>query len=180
MAQSELLTFDDLFHFPDDGLRRELIDGELFVSPSPVTRHQEILGRLYLEFGVHVRDVGGGKVFIAPLDILFSDRDVVEPDLIVVADDRLDVIGEKNLRGVPSLLIEVVSDSRYDRVRKRDLYARYGVPLYWIVDPDADRIEVYHHEAGGYAKPEIFEPGDTLTVEFLPGLALDLTTIFAR
>jgi Uma2 family endonuclease len=179
MAQSGL-TYADLEAFPDDGLHRELIDGELIVSPSPKTRHQVVSGRLFLALGNHINAHGGGTVYYAPLDVLFSDRDVVAPDLIVVADTDADIITEKNIQGVPTLLVEIVSDPRLDRVRKRDLYAKFGVPLYWIVDPDADRVEVYRLDAGRYLKPEILEPGDVLELDILAGFRLEVSDLFAR
>jgi Uma2 family endonuclease len=174
------LTYADLETFPDDGFRRELIDGELFVSPSPKTRHQIVSGRLHLALGNHVNAYGGAAVFYAPLDVLFSDRDVVEPDLIVVTNEQTEIVTEKNIQGVPALLVEIVSDPRYDRVEKRNLYAKYGVPLYWIVDPDADRVEVYRLEQSGYAKPEILEPGEVLELDILPGFRLAIADLLAR
>jgi Uma2 family endonuclease len=180
MATGGTLTYADLEAFPEDGLRRELIDGELIVSPSPKTRHQVLLGRLFLSFGNYVNEHGGGTVFLAPLDVLFSDRNVVEPDLIVIAEAETGIITEKNIQGVPSLLIEIVSDPRLDRVRKRDLYATFGVPQYWIVDPDVDRVEVYRLEGGRYSKPEILEPGDALELDIFPGFRLDIARLFER
>jgi len=178
----DLLTYADLASFPDDGLRRELIGGELIVSPSPKTRHQVVSGRLFLLFGNHLESNGGGWVYYAPLDVLFSDYDVVEPDLIIVLDEQQAIVTEPNIKGAPALLIEIVSTSnpRLDRVRKRDLYAKYGVAEYWIVDPDADRIEVYRLESERYRKPEIFEPPETTTYDRLAGLHVDLTQLFAR
>ncbi len=172
MERAGTLTYEDLLAFPDDGLRRELIDGELIVSPSPKTRHQTISVRLTLALGNHIETHGGAKVFHAPLDTLFSERDVVEPDLLVVLDDQQEIITEPNIKGVPALLIEIVSDPRLDRVRKRDLYERVGVPEYWIVDPDADRVEVFRLGDLGYGKPVILEPGDELTFEPLQGLRI--------
>ena len=72
------------------------------------------------------------------------------------------------MQGVPALVIEIVSDNRMDRVRKRDIYARVGVDEYWIVDPEADRIEVYRLIGNLYAKPEIYEAGETLVYGPLP------------
>jgi len=181
MPQSATVTYDDLASFPDDGLRREIIDGELIVSPSPRTRHQRLVGRLLLLFGNQLSVADAGEVFVAPLDVVFSNTNVVEPDLLFVANGQTDVVTEKNIQGAPALVIEVVSDTRMDRVRKRDLYARFGVPEYWVVDPDADRIEVHRQDGSdAYPKPEIFEPGDTLSYDRIPGLAIDLTTLFAR
>lgn len=174
MPEGATLTYADLASFPDDGLRRELIDGELIVSPSPRTRHQQVLARLYLIVGNHIAASGGGEAFFAPLDVVFTDRNVVEPDLLFVADDQREILTETNVQGSPALVVEVVSDPRLERVRKRDLYARFGVPEYWVVAPDADRVEVYRLRGDAYAKPEILEPGETLTYDRLPGLRIDL------
>ena len=179
MESAGTLTYEDLLAFPDDGLRRELIDGELIVSPSPKTRHQTISVRLTLAIGNHVAEHGRAKVFHAPLDTLFSERDVVEPDLLVVLDEQEEIITKNNIQGVPALLIEIVSDPRLDRVRKRDLYERVGVPQYWIVDPDADRVEVFRLTEGRYGKPEILEPGDDLTLDVLPGLRISVADLLA-
>lgn len=175
-----MFTYADLATFPDDGFRREIIDGELIVSPSPKLRHQEILARLYLVFGNHVAAAGGGKVYFAPLDVVLSDINVLEPDLLFVADDQLELLTEANVQGAPALVVEVLSQARIDRVRKRDVYARFAVPEYWIVDPDADRVEVYRLEGDRYAKPAIAEPPEVLTYDRLPGLQVELTALFAR
>ncbi len=180
MAESAALTYADLASFPDDGLRRELIDGELIVTPAPRLRHQRISGRLYMIFGSYIAAHGGGEIFYAPVDVLFSDADVLEPDLLFVPDDQRDILTEMNVKGAPALVIEVLSDPRIDRVRKRDVYARFGVPEYWVVDPDADRIEVYRPRGRVYGKPEMLEPGEIITYDRLPGLEIDLARLFAR
>lgn len=180
MPKGAVYTYDDLAAFPDDNIRREIIDGELIESTAPRVRHQRIVARLYMFFANHIASSGGGEIFFAPVDVLFSDRDVVEPDLLFVADDQSSIVTEKNVRGSPALVIEVLSEPRIDRGRKRDLYVRFGVPEYWIVDPEADRIEVYRLRRETYAKPEIFEPGETLTYGRLPGLQIDLAALFAR
>jgi Uma2 family endonuclease len=180
MPKTTGLTYADLAAFPDDGLRREIIDGELIVSPSPRVRHQRISARLFLVLGNHVARHGGGEVLFAPMDVLFSDRNVVEPDILFVADDQAGITTEMNIQGSPALLIEVLSEPRIDRVRKRDLYMRFAVPEYWIVDPEADRVEIYRLQGDAYGKPQILEPGETLTYERMPGLEIDLTKLFAR
>ena len=123
-----LLSYADLAAFPEDGIRRELIEGRLYVSPSPRTRHQRIVLRLASAFHAHLTQYGGGEAFPAPYDVLLSDHDVVEPDVVFVADNQAEIIGELHVTGVPALLVEVLSDARMDRVRKRDLYVRFGVP----------------------------------------------------
>jgi Uma2 family endonuclease len=122
------LTYDDLVNFPDDGLRRELIDGEVFVTPAANTRHQRLVGRLHRLLANHFESRGGGEVFVAPYDVVLSLTDVVEPDLVVVAGADVGLVTEANIKGAPTLAVEVVSDPRHDRVRKHKLYASFGTP----------------------------------------------------
>jgi len=180
LRRSPKLTYHDYVLFPDDGKRREIIDGELYVSPSPTTRHQEIVLRLAVAFSRFLEDAGGGRVFVAPLDVVLFDTDIVEPDIVFVSDADADVITEKNIKGTPTLLVEVLSDPARDRRLKRGRYARFGVKEYWIVDPDADRVEVYRLAEDGYGKPEIAEPPERLTTNLLPGLDVDLTKLLRR
>ncbi|MHB8511815.1 MAG: Uma2 family endonuclease [Actinomycetota bacterium] len=172
------LTYAELSELPDDGLRHELLDGELVMTAAPSFRHQTITVRLVRAFEDFFDEHGGGQALIAPLDVKFSDHDVLEPDVVVVLADRYNTRTDRGIFGVPSLVIEVVSDSRYDRVRKRERYAHFGVPQYWVVDPESDRVEVYRLiEPGHYAKPEIFEPGDTLRYEPLKDFTLDISEL---
>ncbi len=175
------LTWDDFVVLPDEG-RWEVFDEECHRTPAPNTRHQVLVGRLYLAFANHVRRHGGGQVFVAPLDVVLSldPLAVVEPDLVVVADADADIVGEANIKGAPTLLVEVLSDPRRDRVRKRALYARHGVPEYWIVDPVADRVEVHRLSGDAYPTPALVEPGATLAVTALPGLTVDVAELLAR
>jgi Uma2 family endonuclease len=180
MPEGRTFTYADLLDFPEDNLRREIIDGELFVTPSPVVRHQRILRDLAFTFWTNLKENGGGEMLFAPMDVVLSDTNVVEPDLMFIPDDRFGILTDKHIHGVPALMVEVVSDTRMDRVRKRDLYERFDVPEYWVVDPEADRVEVYRLTEDGYGKPKILEPGETLRYEGLPGFAIDLAQLFAR
>ena len=163
-------TYEDLRLFPDDGLRRELIDGEVYVTPSPTSRHQRVVTNLAFRIGLYLHDNPLGEVFVAPLDVIFSvDDDVTEPDILYVSNERASIISERGIEGAPDWLIEVTSPS----TRKRDFtlklkrYQRYGVRLYWIVDLEAEMIHVW--EEGGH---EVFEADDTLSVSLLPGFSL--------
>jgi Uma2 family endonuclease len=175
---STLLTYEDFLALPDDGVRREIIDGEVVVTPSPNVRHQDLAGYIFNALYNHIRAHGGGRVFIAPLDVRLSEHDIVEPDVLFVASERTRIIEKNYLLGTPTLCVEVVSDPRTDRVRKRELYARTGVRTYWIVDPEADRVEVHRLEGTRYGKPEILETGDTLTLMELPGFSIDVAELF--
>jgi Uma2 family endonuclease len=173
-AHTTGLVYDDLAGFPDDNLRRELIGGELVVTPAPRVRHQRAVRRLTVALDAHA-ERHGGEVFPAPLDVLLTDADVVEPDVLYVAPGNLDRIGDRFLRGAPDIAVEVSSPStrRLELVRKRELYERHGVPEYWYVDLDVDRVELYRlDEHGRYPVPVLLGRGDVVTSPLLPGLEL--------
>jgi Uma2 family endonuclease len=165
--------------FPEgDGVRRELIDGEVFVAPAPGMRHQELVTRLTQALAVYLEEHAGGKVLVGPIDVILADDLVPEPDLIFLRPEELDPSNKKNVVGPPSLVVEVVSDERRDLRIKRDRYERHGVPEYWAVLPEADQVQVFRLREGSYGRPELFEPGDFLSPVGLPGLRLDLTWLF--
>ena len=124
------LMYEDFLLFPDDGRRHELIDGEHYVTPSPNTRHQELVGRLHFELALYLRGHReAGRVFLAPFDVIFTRWDVVEPDLLFVAGDQASIITDKNVQGPPALMVEVLSPGtrRTDEQVKRRLFDRGGV-----------------------------------------------------
>ena len=159
-------------HFPETH-RWELIDGEALVVPSPNTRHQDVAGELHILIGNHLKEHGGGRVFIAPYDVLLSETDVVQPDIVFVSDADAKVITEANVRGTPTWVIEVLSDPTRDRDLKRRLYERAGVPEYWIVDPDGPTIEIHRLRDGRYREPAVLRPGTPAAAAALPGFAVD-------
>jgi Uma2 family endonuclease len=178
------LTYEDYLQFPDDGKRHELIDGEHYVTPSPNVRHQAISGRLYLSIGGWLEEHPVGKVFYAPLDIIFTRHDVVEPDLMYMSNERAQAIaGGQWVTGAPELLIEIGSPGtrKRDETIKRRLYERSGVVEYWVVDPGLDVVRVYRSRDGKYDRPiELSaEAGDALTTALLPGLEIPLARVFA-
>jgi Uma2 family endonuclease len=174
------LTYDDFVHFPDDGRRHELIAGEHIVSPSPNTRHQELVGRLHLEIGVYLRQHPEvGRVFVAPFDVVLSFWDVVEPDLLIIAGDQLEILTEQNVRGAPAIVIEVLSAGtrKIDEQSKRKLFDREGVREYWLVDPEMNVVTVLRRQPGGsfaVVSRLLREEDQILTTPILPGLAISL------
>ncbi|HVZ22016.1 MAG TPA: Uma2 family endonuclease [Vicinamibacterales bacterium] len=112
------LTYDDFVLFPDDGKRHELIDGEHFATPSPNVRHQTIIGALHLLIANHLEAHPTGRVFLSPLDVIFTEFDVVEPDLLYVSHARDEALSGTHVRGVPELVIEVASESTRTRARR--------------------------------------------------------------
>jgi Uma2 family endonuclease len=142
IAEPIRLTYEDFCALPDDGKRYEILDGDLYVSPSPFTAHQAVVGNLFVMLTDYVRSRKLGRVFVAPYDVVLDRHDVVEPDLIYVSKANATIITHKNIQGSPDLLVEVLSDSTRERDTrdKRNIYARCGVPWYWIVDPEGPRV----------------------------------------
>jgi Uma2 family endonuclease len=175
------LTYQDLRAFPDDNLRRELIDGELLVTPSPSRRHQQTVLKL-AGAPLAVQELHGGEVYPAPMDVLLSNANVIEPDLLFLRPGNLETVDPDKIQKVPDLVIEVSSPStrRTDLTRKKELYERFGVSEYWFVDLQEEHVEVYRLRRGRFGVPEILRNGDVLTSPVLPGFSFDLSAILKR
>jgi len=162
-------TVEDYMKLPDD-VRVELIDGEFFMSPSPRERHQSIVLRLARLLADFVEKGRRGMVYIAPFDVHLPSGDVVQPDVIYVSQARSGIIQDW-IRGVPDLLIEVLSPEtpERDRIVKRDRYAQNGVREYWIVDPMDPTVEIFRSRRGRSLEAGYFEKGDPIVSAVLPG-----------
>ena len=178
------LTYDDFLLFPeDDRLRHEIIDGVHYVTPCPSLRHQDLVGRLHLALGNHLgAHPGIGRVFLSPLDVIFTLHDIVEPDLLFVASDQLEIMTEKNIQGAPAIVVEVVSKStrsRDERI-KRELFDRGGVREYWVVDPDRSRITVHRRDGNRLDVQASLAAADqaVLTTSLITGFSLSLSELF--
>lgn len=175
-------TYEDYVLFPDDGKRHEIINGEHYVTPSPSTRHQTVALRVATAIENVLQQTRLGRLFIAPCDVVLSEVDVVQPDLLFVSSSRESIITPENIRGVPDLVVEIISDSsrKTDEVVKRKLYQKYGVGEYWIIDPALEVIKVYRLAESGYIRVGELssEAGDLLTSPLLSGLRVSLDTIF--
>ena len=145
------LTYEDLCRAREDGNRYELIEGELVLVAAPSPLHQRLLLWLGVTFVRLVEEPRLGEVYMAPVDVRLSDGSIVQPDLIEVLADRSSIVGEALIEGTPSLIVEILSPSSKarDRGKKAALYARTGVPEYWIVDPEARSITVHAPPSGG-------------------------------
>ena len=143
------LTYEDFLGLPDDGKRHELIDGEHYMTPAPSVRHQSVVAALTHWLRAHVLAEDLGLVLPAPVDVVLSEHDIVEPDLIFLSNERRDRVTEANIQGAPDLVVEVLSDStrRRDEITKRHLYERRGVREYWLVDPELQTVKGWR--AGG-------------------------------
>ena len=179
MIASLKYTHADLLVMPDDGKRREIIDGELYVTPSPVNSHQKILLNLTYAFCKFLETHPLGEVRFAPLDVILSEHDVLEPDLLFVLNEHLDYLQDW-VRGAPDLVVEILSPTTEARDRgiKLKAYARYGVGEYWIVDPIAQVIEVYRLTGEGFHLAATCAKGKTVKTPLLPGFSLAVGSIF--
>ena len=182
--QGVKLTYDDFLLFPDDGRRHELIDGEHYVTPSPNMRHQRISRNLTLAIGRWLEEHPIGELFYAPLDIVFTRFDVVEPDLLYMSNARAaEIATAPHLTGAPEIVIEIgpPGTRKRDETIKRRLYERSGVSEYWVVDPDLDAIRVYRRSGERFERPVELsrEAGDILATAHLPGLDLALSRVFS-
>ncbi len=171
-------TYRDYLLLPE-GDRRELIGGEFLVVPAPTPHHQRVSARLQRALHDFVEANGLGEVFDAPIDVVLSEENVVQPDLIFVARDRASVVRETHVAGAPDLVVEIVSPSTADRDRetKRRLYFKYGVREYWLVDPGAGTIEVLVPGAADFETHRVFPRGTRLSSPLLPGLSIPVEDI---
>jgi Uma2 family endonuclease len=162
-------TYDEYARLPDDGNRYEIVAGELCVSPSPRTAHQLSVVRLTGIFQEFTLRFGIGQIYVAPVDVLLSDTNYVIPDLAFVLDVRRKIVTDRGIEGAPDLVIEVLSPSTesQDRNVKREQYAEFGVPFYWIVDLDRRHIEVFRLAHDPHGPAEVVT--DTLEWQPVPG-----------
>ncbi|HYG74701.1 MAG TPA: Uma2 family endonuclease [Planctomycetota bacterium] len=175
-------TYREYRALPETGPRYQLIEGELVLSPSPNFKHQSILMYLGGELYRFAKDRKLGTVCAAPLDVILSDEDVCQPDIFFIAAARKHIISSEGVRGAPDLCIEILSPSNrdLDLETKRVIYARYGVTEYWIVDPDADTILVYHLQDNPREPFKTLRGGDALSSLLLPDFTLAVSAVFAE
>jgi len=185
--EEDRFTYADYLTWDDDQ-RWELLDGEAFcMSPGPNRRHQKWLGELFVQFHTYLADKSC-EVYLAPFDVRLPDFSgasdeetitVVQPDIMVVCDhDKLD---DRGIKGAPDLVVEIISPStaKRDITTKYELYQRHGVKEYWLLYPNDRTLLVYRlTDSSRYASPEVFGEGDTVPVQLLGDLAVDLGKVF--
>lgn len=172
-------TYAEYARLPDDGNRYEVIDGEVCMTPAPGPAHQRVAAELFLKLQSYVRSLGLGEM-LWDVDLLFVSGQYLRPDMLFVPRDVKERVTDRGMEGVPGLVVEVLSPhSRHmDRIRKPPRYRDFGVPEYWVVDPDGRAVE--RHRLSADAAPEICR--DTLVWQpdpDAPALELDVTSVFA-
>jgi Uma2 family endonuclease len=180
------LAYEDLCRLPDDGTRHELIDGELYVTPTPRLKHQRVSSNLSGRIFMYLREYPLGRVYSAPVDVVFSDSNVVEPDVLYISREREErQATERYLAGAPDLVVEILSPStRYvDLGVKLRLYERFAVPEYWVIDPENETVKIYRLEESQLQLRTKLSRGDgtsvaVISTSLLPGFQVSLDEIF--
>lgn len=173
------LTFEDYLQTSDDE-RYELFDGALTTMPAPSIAHQHVAMKLGTRLDSFAEEANLGVVFSAPTDVVLTQTDVVQPDLMFISSERAGIVKTANIQGAPDLIVEIRSDSTAERdeTLKRQLYEECSVQEYWLVDPEARTITVLLLGEDGYAEAATYTEGHTLTSPMLEGFAADLDEIF--
>ena len=172
--------YTDLERMPDDGRRYEIHGGELVVVPSPLVRHQVVVGAIFRILDTHARG-NGGTALVAPLDIVFDEFDVVQPDVLFFRAERVHLLQPDAVtRHAPDIVVEVLSPSTAstDRGRKMRTFARYGVPEFWIVDPLRRQIEIHALQGGFYRETQVASGDETVRSILLPDLTFEAARAF--
>ena len=173
-------TYQDLEAWPDDGRRYELYDGEVVVVPAPFPRHQIALAEIGDRLRSHVTHHGGLMLY-SPIDIVFTDENVLQPDIVVfTAGRRHHVRLDHAIRVAPDVAVEVISagTAARDRGRKLEMFERFGVQEYWIVDPVAERVEIRTLEQGRYTLALSAGRSEEILSIVLTGFACRVDTLF--
>lgn len=176
-----VLTYEDYCELPNDRNRYEIHDGELSVTPAPNVKHQRSSSRLHFALSQHVLANQIGEVLAAPIDVILAPISVVQPDLVFIANDRRAIITERAIEGPPTLVIEILSPStsRTDRQTKAQLYAKHGVPHYWLFDPDQQKVEAYELAGGEYKLTLEAQNDDMFNPPLFPGLSIPLAGLWS-
>jgi Uma2 family endonuclease len=178
--ENEPWTYTRYLRETAEGEYFAVIEGERLMSPSPNRWHQTVLINIAARLKEFVKQNGLGTIFVAPFDVYLSDNSFVQPDLLFVAKNHAERITDNGIMGAPDLVIEIISpgSTRADRVTKRQLYARYGVPEYWIISPNERSIEVLSLKAGIYEAAGLYENSEVLASPSLAGFAIKPDELF--
>ena len=174
------VSYADLERAPEDGRRYELYDGEVYVVPAPLPKHQVVQATLTEMFRAYAREHRGFAVD-SPIDIVFSEFDVLQPDVVYFSPDRAHLVDlNRVIRDAPDVCVEVLSPSTAatDRGKKMKMFARYRVPEYWIVDPAAESVEIYALVADGYELRLVGSGNQEISSPLLPGFTFPAGSLF--
>ena len=160
----------------------ELLDGEIVKYSAPETKHQMASANLHLIMGGYVKEKKLGRVLYAPISVFLGEFSAPQPDLLFVATKNLAIVEKMAVMGAPDLIVEIVSPGSVvrDRVRKKDIYEKAGVPEYWIVDPKYFSVEIYQYTDSGYTLFHDVEGEGVVKSKVIKGLKIDVQDIFSE
>ena len=163
-----------------EGAPYHLINGELIMTPAPGIFHQIILRNLGFRMFNYVENNKLGMILFAPVDVYLDKYNVLQPDIIFINSKRSNIIKKKFIEGAPDLIVEVLSQatSKSDLTRKKDLYEKYGVKEYWIIDPDISSIIIYNYKNNLYTPVDKKEKTGILNSTIITGFYVELSHIF--
>ncbi len=174
--------FKEMEFDENDSSWYELINGELVRKQSPTISHQNIADNILIAMKTYARQKNLGKVYSAPLDTVLDDGNAYHPDVLFVKKDRYHILDENEgvIIGAPDLVVEVLSKSTaiHDRGDKKDIYEKYGVREYWLIDPKSKTIEVYNFENERFRLKQLADETGTAHSEVLEGFNIELAKIF--
>lgn len=181
LAKRKNYTYHDYLNLPEDGKRYEVINGELVMVEAPNTIHQNIIIKIIYEIEDFLRQQKIGKIFCSPTDIKFNDTNVVQPDILFISKERLNIITENNINGAPNLIMEILSPGTayYDLIGKKELYEQFGVKEYWIVDPRKQRVDVYQNVKQQFELDQRIELEGIVTSVVIKGFEINYENIFS-
>lgn len=181
-TRKKVYTYEDYLALPDDRQQYQILEGELIMTPAPFVSHQRISRRLFLQLDQFVERNKLGEVFYSPFDIVLNNTNVLQPDILFLSNEHKKLLTEKNLRGAPDLVIEIISPSTayYDLFDKKEIYEKFGVKEYWLVDPKKEWIEIYSLENGGYQLHQRAQKTDTVQSKLLNGFIIELKELFRK
>ncbi len=179
-TQKKVFTYEDWQKLPEDSGAYELIEGELVMSPSPQVMHQKVVKSIFRKLDEYVERENLGIVLFAPLDVVLSDLNICQPDIIFISRENKEIITEKNIQGAPDLIIEILSPSTTyrDLFDKKELYAKFGVNEYWIADPKRRWIETYSLQDNTYKQIQRSEKSGKITSAVVKGFEIKLEAVF--
>ncbi|MBM4093734.1 MAG: Uma2 family endonuclease [Planctomycetes bacterium] len=172
------LGYAEYARIPDDGRRHEVIDGEHVVNPAPDMVHQRLSRRIQFQLYTQIELRGLGEVMNAPVDLQLSDWDIVQPDLVVVLSRNKTIMTAKKIEGSPDLVVEILSGSSMhnDRVLKKELYRKSGIPEYWVVDPEHRAVEQFILRDDNYELLGCH--ADAIVPQVIEGVRVDLRDVW--
>ena len=181
MVQRKKYTYQDYLNLPNDGKRYEVINGELVMTPAPNIFHQTILINLVNELKNFLKKENVGKMLCAPTDVKLINSNVVQPDIIFISQENLNIITENNVEGAPDLIIEILSPGTayYDLIEKKEIYERFEVKEYWIVDPRKRRVEIYKNVKQQFELIQKSELEGNVKSLVIKGFEVSLKNIFS-